>query len=401
MDIGDTWNESEVSEDTLTGRSVRRLSTTGRINQTPTYHTNSGFTADGRHLAFVSVREGTTWVICAEVETGELTVLWRAPGIGDRNYIHRGMALDFPDVDGKGISGNRLCMAPRTEKAVFTCERSLYTVDIHTFKVKVILEDCGREWIFGAPCISPDEKWIVITLSSAHPELLAGKKITNHYRSFPDHRLRLIRAPLDGNGQVEVLYEHQPAQSAHCAFCPTDNNLLYFDLDLPPKYWHGGDGATPRVWLLDIPKRKIRALKTKFPGPFQTHTAWLWDGSAMAYHGSLPGGGIYIGVTTTDGQTIWEREFPDATAYGHLTAYPAGKALILDGDLSTDRLQWLYYDESPDAPPKVKPICLHSTDWGSLPGQYSHPHPLTDASGRWISFTAASEGRSDIHIVEV
>ena len=58
IEIGATWNESEFYPDPVTGRTVRRLSSTGRINQTPTYHTNSGFSSDGRYLVFVSVREG-------------------------------------------------------------------------------------------------------------------------------------------------------------------------------------------------------------------------------------------------------------------------------------------------------------------------------------------------------
>ena len=52
MNIGDRWNESQTGNDELTRRLVRRLTTCGRINQTPTYHTNSGFTADGSALCY-------------------------------------------------------------------------------------------------------------------------------------------------------------------------------------------------------------------------------------------------------------------------------------------------------------------------------------------------------------
>ena len=335
------------------------------------------------------------------MESGQLKALWRAPGIGDRNYIHRGMSLGFPDADGGGICGNRVCMAPRSRTAVFTCETRVYAVDIDSCASR-ILYDGGKEWIFGAPCVSPDEKWVAICLSSAHPELLAGRPATRHYRDFPDHRLRVVRFPLSGPGDAEVLYEHQPAQSAHCAFCPTDDDLLYFDLDLPPSYWGGGDGSTPRIWLCDVPTHAVRPLKDTYPGPFQTHQAWLWDGSAMAYHGRASAGGVYIGITAKDGVTLWEQVFPEAQFYGHLTPDARRSALILDGDFSTDLLQWLHFDlENPDAPGTLEPICRHGTEWGSVPGQYSHPHPLTDPSGRWISFTAARGGRTDVHVVEI
>lgn len=206
MDVGESWNEAECFDDALTGRPVRRLTSEGRINQTPTYHTNSGFTADGRFLVFVSVREHATWVVRAEVQTGELKALWRAPGIGDRSYIHRGMALTFPDVDGRGICGNRLCMAPRSGVAVFACERRIIAVDSATCESRILLEDCGEAWIFGAPCVSPDENDVAVALSSAHPQRLAGKEVTVPYTEFPDHKLRLIRVSLNGSEETEILY---------------------------------------------------------------------------------------------------------------------------------------------------------------------------------------------------
>lgn len=403
MEIGDTWNESVLLDDALTGRPVRRLTTRGRVNQTPTYHTNSGFTADGASLVFASVRDGATWILRADVETGDLTTLWKAPGIGDRNYIHRGMSLRFADVDGRGICGNRVCMAPRSRIAVFSVERQMLAVDIRTRRARVILEDCGDEWIFGAPCVSPDEKHAVVCLSSSHPEMRGGAWTLSPEKPYIayTHTLRIVRIPLDGFGAMEILYEHpSPAQSAHCAFRPGDNNLLYFDLDLAPKYWCGGDGKTPRIWLLDISAGKIRPLKNQYPGPFQIHQAWLWDGSALCYHGPATSGGEYFGVCSADGATLWEQVFPEARAYGHLTPAPAGDALIIDGMFSTDRLQWLFWRESVGGSPKLEPICVHGTEWNSLPGQYSHPHPLTDASGTWISYTAARAGRSDIYAVK-
>ena len=401
MDIGDRWNESETQRDPLTGRLVRRLTTRGWLNQTPTYHTNSGFSADGRWLALVSVREGATWVLRADTATGELTTIWRAPGSGDRNYIHRGMGLSGPAVNGRGMAGNRLCLAPRSCRAVLTCERQLLTVDLHTGDTRVLIEDVGQDWIYGAPAVSPDEAWVAIALSSAHPELSAGLAVTRPYTSFPDHRLRLTAVPLDGDGPARILYEREGAQSAHCAYCPTDGELLYFDLDLAPRYWEGSDGRTPRIWLLDLRTGQARPLKSAYPGPFQVHQAWLWDGSAMAYHGYLPGGGVYIGIAERDGRTRWERSFPEARHYGHLTPDPCRPALILDGDFVPDLLQRLYYDRPDDAPPRLEPICVHGSEWESIPGQYSHPHPLVDASGRWLSFNRAQGGRSDVCLVDL
>ena len=241
---------------------------------------------------------------------------------------------------------------------------------------------------------------------SAHPQILVGEPVTRGYKEFDDHQLRILLVPMDGSGQAEEVFSRHPAQSAHSAFCPADGNLLYFDLDLPPHYWGGGDGKTPRVWLLDLCTGQARPLKEDWPSPFATHTVWLWDGSALAYHGSMPAGGIFIGIADTRGRTIWERVWKDVDFYGHLTADPKRPALVLDGDFSRHRLQWLHYADEPadasgDAPCRIEPICIHGTEWRSLPGQYSHPHPLTDPAGRWISFTKAAGGRSDVCVVDV
>ena len=113
------------------------------------------------------------------------------------------------------------------------------------------------------------------------------------------------------------------------------------------------------------------------------------------------GGGEYVGVAAVDGRTRWERVYPQARQYGHQTPDAQRPALITDGLFSAHLLQWLYLDDAPAERPHLEPICVHGTEWGSLPGQYSHPHPLADPTGRWISFTAAHAGRSDVYVVEV
>ncbi len=403
MKLWETFREASQYKDALTGRKVTILTTKGAINQTPTYHTNSGFTFDGEHLVLISIREGATWVIRADTDDGALTPIWRAPGIGDRSYIHRCMGLkgtiEGKSVDGRGVAGNRLTVAPHSGLAIFTCERSLIATNIYTGQERTLIHDVGNEWIFGAPCVSPDERWVAIALSSAHPQFASHREITHDYRDFSSHRLKIVRIPIEG-GPMQVLFDQMPAQSAHCSFCPLDGDVLYFDLDLPPGYWGGSDNQTPRIWLINTNSRRPHPLKEKYPGPFQTHQAWLWDKPAMAYHGPLPSGGTYIGITDITGKTLWEQSYPLAKNYGHLTPDVKRPALVLDGDFSQDMLQFLYYDTGSNEP-HLEPICRHGTEWGTLPGQYSHPHPLTDPTGRLISFTRAVDQRSEVCLVEI
>lgn len=121
----------------------------------------------------------------------------------------------------------------------------------------------------------------------------------------------------------------------------------------------------------------------------------------MCYHGPLPSGGQYFGIAATHGRTIWERQFPQASFYGHLTPDSRRPALIIDGSFSKDRLQCLYYDDDATPAAKPEPTCVHGTQWNSIPGQYSQPHPLADPTGKWIAFTATKAGRSDVYVVQL
>jgi hypothetical protein len=87
-----------------------------------------------------------------------------------------------------------------------------------------------------------------------------------------------------------------------------------------------------------------------------------------------------------------------ADHYGHVSSMAGRKAIILDGNLSNNLLLWLYYDEER---PRVEVIAAHDTDWGYPPGQFSHPHPLSDPTGTWISFNKSEKGRTDVYVVRV
>jgi hypothetical protein len=135
---------------------------------------------------------------------------------------------------------------------------------------------------------------------------------------------------------------------------------------------------------------------------FQIHAVWSWDGELVLYHGPavLIEGPCpwYIGAVKPNGEIYREWVFDDGRHYGHVAAAPDRPAIILDGNTSTDRIQWLYYDADE---PRFETIGEHATEWGSLPGQLSHPHPSTDPSGRYIAFNVAAGGRSDVWLIEI
>lgn len=384
---GETWNESEVYRDAWTLRQVRRVTMVGLYNQTPTYHTNVAFSADGEWLVFASSRDGKSAVFRCHVPTGEITQLID-PVVGGGE-------------EGLGIDGGGLCLAPRSKWLVFIAGKALRAVQIETLEERTLIADIGHDRRSGAPSIDPEERYVVIAVAPDHPEVAAGLRPTLPYMEyFAEHGgmwLKLVQVPLAG-GEVTTVYEENGINTAHNPHSPVDSDLLLLDRDFPPRFWSGSDGKTNRIWTLRLSTGELTELPPRDRARFQVHSVWTFDGAYILYHGSSAEGGDYIGVTDPRGNTFREWGFHDARHYGHVSAMAGRPAVILDGNLSSDLLLWLYYDREQ---PRVEVIARHGTDWGALPGHFSHPHPLSDPTGRWISFNAARNGRSDVYVVAV
>ncbi len=395
----DTWNESAVAPDPVTGRPVRRLTAMG-YNEKPTYHTNTAFTADGEYLVFVSGRGGQSAVMKAHLPSGDLTQL-TAPvqGLGGRWELHKCGPSRF--CDGHGLNGTTLCVALRTRQALFFHGRSLRAVHLDTLAERTLLPDIGEDWIEGAISIDPAETHALVALMPAHPEGAAGTTPPHDYLScFAKGGMttRYMQVPLNG-GPAAMVFEDRGVGCAHCPHCPTDANLVLIDRDLPPKFWCGGDdGRTNRCWILNLRTSQLTPIIPRNAQRFQVHACWSFDGQHVFYHGWCAEGGWYVGVADRQGRIVREHDFPEAVGYGHVSADPKRQAIILDGNVTTDMLMWLYWDSDT---PRLEPVCRHATEWDSLSGQLHDPHPAADPTGRWIAFNAAHAGRSDLYAVEV
>jgi len=329
---------------------------------------------------------------------GDITQLTEpVDGIGNYGELHKGSGSGLGN--GRGITG-MMCIAPRSRWVVFMAGRALRAVHIETLEERLLIPDIGAEWVPGVPSVDPDEAYAILPVMKAHPDILAGRRPTRPYMEHFTQggmALRLLQVPLAG-GEITTIYEEEGIGGAHCPHCPTDPDLLLLDRDFPPRFWGGSDGVTNRIWALRLSTGELTELPSQDQACFQVHAVWTWDGQCVCYHGRSAQGGYYIGVVDRNGETVREYGFYGAEHYGHVSAAAGRPAIILDGNLSRDLLLWLYYDEEQ---PRVEVIARHGTDWGALSGQYPHPHPLSDLTGRWISFNAAHRGRSDVFIVEV
>ncbi|MEM7034433.1 MAG: hypothetical protein AAF629_33135, partial [Chloroflexota bacterium] len=395
---GDTWNESTVYEDPWTLRKVRRVTQVGLYNQTPTYHTNTAFTEDGEFLIFASARLGGSALFRCHVSTGDITqVTDLVDGVGTRDELHKQNATSTGN--GMGIT-MLMCIAPKSRWVVYVVGRSFKAVHLETFEERTLIADIGVDWIAGQPSVDPEETHAIVPVMSAHPDIAQGKHPTKAYMPHFEKvgpKVRLLQVPLTG-GDVETVYAEDGIGCAHCPHNPQDPDLILVDRDKPPLLWGGSDGKTNRIWALRLSTGKLTELPPQDKARFQVHCAWTFDGQGVLYHGRSAEAGHFIGVVDPEGNPIREYLFRDAQAYGHVSAMANRPAIILDGNISDDLLVWVYYDQEK---PRVEVIAKHGTNWGALPWQYSHPHPLSDPTGSWISFNAANRGRSDVFVVEV
>ncbi len=384
---GERWNESQAYKDHWTLRDCRQLTTMGEVNQSPNYHTNIGFTADSEYLVFWTKREDQGAFCKVHVATGEITQLTDA--VQDYGFDYHIQGGPYP----------RMCLAPESGWLVYTQARSLRAVHLSTLEERLLIDNIEGE--IGYPSVSCDEERVVLAVSPYHPEVEQGQRVTKHYyEHFPDGSqmvLRLLEVPLAG-GDVRVAYEENGCRSFHSPHSPVDPDLVLLDRDFPPNYWGGSDGKTNRIWTLRLSTGELTELPSQDDGCFQVHCAWTFDGENVVYHGRSAKGGAFIGACDKNGQTIHEYGFYQATNYGHVAAMAGRPALIIDGDLSPDLLQWVYYDAEK---PRVEVIAYHGTAWGTTPGQSSHPHPLCSPDGKWISWNAAQRGRTDVFVVQV
>lgn len=408
-DKGDRWNESRLTSDPLTGRPVRQLTAVGFYNEKPTYHTNTSFTADGKFCIFATARSGQSTLCRCEPATGEIVQLTQpAPGIGSwgtQKLIDRPMQPEEsgPWTRGNGIRALTACVAPRGRFAAYFTDRSLRTVHLDTLEERVLVPDIGRDWIEGSIHISPAETELLVPLIPAHPDLASGRRPIRTYvgAMTPDKmRTRYLRVSLP-DGSASTPWIDEGVGNAHCQYCPTDPDLVLIDRDRPPKYWCGGDfGKTNRSWLRRLSTGTLIPIIPRNAQRFQVHCTWTWDGQHVLYHGWCAKGGWYLGVADREGRVVQEYEFPKANGYGHVSAAVGRPAMILDGNVSTDRLQWLYYDASE---PRLVPIIRHGTAWTGFMNRLhmADPHPQNDPTGRWILFQSATDRRSDLFVVAV
>lgn len=419
MQSGETWNESEVGVDSATGRPMRRLTRLGQFNNTPTYHYNTAFSADSRYLVFVTVRDGGSAIMRAEVETGELTVLYATEGFGGRD---RGRSLE-PWAPGPlghgGVISTRTALIPATGWVVASTPAQILAVHIQTREVRVLADGLNQQWCAAVPAGNASGTEVFVPLSPAHPDKDAhldrpgrayDQVMIDQFGGIPQ---RLIGINFETGEQREV-FRDDVAGGNHVLPSPVDDDLILFDRDFPPTFNYAGDHArSPRAHVLRLSTGELTPLRPRNRHQFQSHTNWSRDGRRIFYHGPAfegaeqpigPGtrlGEMMLGVSDLSGDSVFEMNLP-RYHYGHVSTHSQADAIITDGLFSADLVCAVYYEQL-DAVgrPRIEVLARHETDWDAVIGQNRDPHCHLSPDGRWLSYNAAARGRSDVFVVRL
>ena len=268
---GTSWNESEAYRDAISLRRGRRLTTWGECNVAPSYHTDTCFTSDGKHLVFGSQRGGLFAVCKAEVATGDITAL-------------------IDPIPAEGLYSDEMTFASEARWVLYNTHTAIAAVNIDTLEERVVRNvDPAAERV-SIPGITADGKRVAYTVFPVPPPaIVASGDTPAEYRYFTENRnmwIRLMETDLNGAPE-RLLYEAKECCCGHVQYAPGNSDLLLMDKGYAPLFDWGSDGVRNRVHVFDRKTGQTRSLAPRCGKPFQVHSTWSFDGSRVVYHGRL------------------------------------------------------------------------------------------------------------------
>ena len=273
---GEQWNESETWRDAWTLRACRRLTTLGEINQTPNYHTNIGFTADGETLVFWTLRENQGAFCRVEVATGEITQLTEPAAVYGYCAPRPGRPLPAHVPGARqplaGVHGRSARCTPSISTP-WSSARSSPTQARGSSAIRAFRR---MNSAFSCPlrrCIRKSPPGRASRAATASI-LRTGRACVCVWpaRPWPAARRRTCGARM----AVAVFTRSSRRRTTIC--CSSTGTF-------PPRYWSGSDGVTTRIWSLRIESGELTELPARNRDCHHVHAVWSFDGERVLYHG--------------------------------------------------------------------------------------------------------------------
>jgi len=374
---------------------AERVASHDEIDLQLLYFTSTSLSADGRTLVTIGERDGHPNLFKVDLGSGALRQLTQNAEGWLRSYVY------FDGTPYKGFGKASVSFDAARGVLYYLQGREIRAVDLEG-KERVLAQLPGDQ-VTAFTHVSADGRLLCVptTDDAAFTEDDAwGEK----HRGIDARVQRLglnswLRVYSTETGE-DVLCEPVPrAWVTHVQFSPTDSRRILYNHEWP------SDCGIRRVWLWDganhIRLREEGAGRSR--QDWTCHEMWERDGSAVIYHGLYSDGRAYIGRARFDGSAPSEIRLPQSwVRYGHFTVGPDETMLVSDG----------YYQGGPEDEGRTSPwISRLDVDWAggkvrwqvlgrsdsSWDSQDSHPHPITDAEGRFVYFTSDKDGRRAVY----
>jgi len=348
-DIGKKWPAEKASyEDAVTGLKVTML-TTSPAKDNKIYQTHPNWTADGRHIVFMSDRSGANQYYAVSEETGTIVQLTDEAGPGNaclsraenRMYYISGSQIWNLDMDSILKGG---------EKG----HKDEFRRKVADLPVNVKLS--------GSISLDSDEKKIYMGVQHAEDSwgLMALDIQTGQYSKIIDTDFRV----------------------GHCQAHPSKSGLIMY-------CWETGGDSQQRMWIVNADGQGNRPFYQETYDEWVTHEVWwgsdkalftIWPKNDQML--KKPHGIAYV---TLEDKSL---HILDQRKYWHVGAGPDGKWAV--GDTFAGEI-FLVGAETGEA---------RLLTQGHRPrGATVHPHPSFSPDGSKVLFCSEKNGNWDLCLV--
>jgi oligogalacturonide lyase len=349
--------------DPVSGQVVRRLTDLPETKCGTLYFHQEVFTADGRSLIFVGVKNGQ----------------------------HRIYVMDWPaGVTRQLTQGNsdNEVLAPKSRQLYFTRGRQIMAARLNDGKetpVATLPEDWDRPTRLS---VNADETLLASAeahgLGALKKKLGGGRLFDEVFAAHLTNRLFTVEI---ATGKSRVIHETN-TWLGHVQFSPADPQLLMFCHEGP---W----GELDRIWLIRADGSALRlAYQRRAAEEIAGHEFWSADGKTIWCDNPFPTR-TNTALSAVNVATFAVRRFRISSelASVHFNRSPDGVFFTAEGNAQNKRLSLLRLQDRKLVPELVLPMTNH--DYAIEPDTHVSP------DGKWIVFHSDQQGDSQLYAVSV
>ncbi|WP_186445864.1 oligogalacturonate lyase family protein [Paenibacillus cremeus] len=390
-------------QDEQTGRTVTQLTSLAG-NHHHLYFTSNSFTADNRHVLYISdLGTGNPNLFKLTLDDGAAVQLTDNRDGYMQSYVY------YDGNPYRGLAKASPSFAPVAGKLLYIQGDEARLLDVDTLEERTIYV-LPEHVMTGFTHLSGDGRYACIPYIDA-PAFEVGEG--NPFGLIRDkvkkeQMLSYIIVIDTTNGETLYSFSHQ-GWVTHVQFHPNDPHIVLFN--------HEGGMVQQRIWMYDHGTiSKVRDQSDGGASLWICHEMWTSDGQAVIYHGTrgVPNDPAmnqnegskdevvsFVGyMDTRDGKCAEVSFLPEMTAYGHFTASTDDTLLVTDGIIDKTSIHLCRMDWQ-RSELEMTFLCCHNS---SFSVQDVHPHPIFSHNDRYILFTSDAHNertKGNVYLIDL